>query len=162
MSETNVNKRHSAINIWKPKPRTMFALRKFSPRKERNLKMAFFIHFFFISHDSYGLTFCMLRCAYIQANDYIILFLILMFRRFKICKITHPRNVACSSKQLFFPYQTVFFKNYNWRVYVVVREILNNKVRECHDFGFGCCMFYLSIFADFFSHSLHSLDTIEN
>ena len=43
----------------------------------------------------------------------------LQFRRYKNGKITYPRNVACSSKQLLFPYQTVFFKSDNWRVYGV-------------------------------------------
>ena len=38
-------------------------------------------------------------------------------------QITYPRNVACSSKQLFFfSYQTVFFKNDNWRVYGVGKQ----------------------------------------
>ena len=54
-----------------------------------------------------------------RENDCIIIFPILLFRHYKNGKITYPRNVACSSKQLFFPYQTVFFKNDNWRVYGV-------------------------------------------
>ena len=42
-----------------------------------------------------------------------------MFRHYKNGKITHPQNVVCLSKQLFYPYQTVFLKNDNWRVYGV-------------------------------------------
>ena len=34
-------------------------------------------------------------------------------------QITYPRKVACSSKQLFFSYQIVFFKNDDWRIYSV-------------------------------------------
>ena len=50
----------------------------------------------------------------------------------KTAKLLNPRNVACSSKQLFFPYQTVFFKNDNWRVNgVEVSGISNTDAAMC-------------------------------
>ena len=55
-----------------------------------------------------------------QVNDCFVFFPNLLFTCYKIGTIIYPRNVLCSIKQLFFfLYQTIFFKNDNWRVYGV-------------------------------------------
>ena len=55
-------------------------------------------------------------------------FLNLQLKCYKNDKITYPRNVTCSSEQLFIPYQTVFFKNDNWRVYGVILKTYKSNI----------------------------------
>ena len=61
-----------------------------------------------------------------RQNDCFVFFLrIYCLDVIKTANLLNMLNVACSSKQLFFfPYQTVFFKNDNWRVYGVAHVLL--------------------------------------
>ena len=107
-----------------------FLLGKFSLRNKRNLKNDVFIHscYFFSSVmivSRLGRYFWHVQiCIHTGKMIALSSFRIYCSDVIKTAKLLNTRNVAYSSKQLFFPYQIVFIKNDNWQVYGVKYNIL--------------------------------------